>query len=157
MTQQISLHVNGTRHSLTADPRTPLLLVLRNELGLLAAKHACGLEQCGACKVLVNGQAVPSCRRPVAEFVDAEITTLEGLTADGPDREQLHPVQAAFLAEQAAQCGYCTAGFIVGAAALLAQNPSPSPDEIRQALAGHLCRCGSYARILRAVQRAAGN
>jgi aerobic-type carbon monoxide dehydrogenase small subunit (CoxS/CutS family) len=161
MPDPITLHVNGETHRLEVEPDTPLLFVLRNDLGLKAAKLACGLEQCGACLVLIDGHARPACRLPVAQVAGAtdgpaggprhEIITLEGLGA----AEQLHPVQAAFLEEQAAQCGYCTTGMIVAAAALLARTPNPTDGEIRAALAQNLCRCGSYSRILHAVRRAA--
>jgi nicotinate dehydrogenase subunit A len=127
-----------------------LIFILRNDLGLKAAKLACGLEQCGACLVLVDGEAQPSCRLPVSAVQGREIVTLEGLGT-----AQAHPVQAAFLAEQAAQCGYCTAGMIVAAAGLLAHTPHPTDMEIRSALARNLCRCGSYGRVLKAVRRAA--
>lgn len=151
MPETISLHVNGRTHRLQADPDTPLLYILRNDLGLKAAKLACGLEQCGACKVLVDGRALPSCRKPVSDFQDAEITTLEGLGS----LDDLHPMQRAFVAEQAAQCGYCTAGLIVAAVALLHQNPHPTDAQIREALARHLCRCGTYHRVFKAIRRAA--
>ncbi|HXF63110.1 MAG TPA: (2Fe-2S)-binding protein [Caldilineaceae bacterium] len=152
MSEPILLHVNGQTHSIQVAPETPLIFVLRNDLGLKAAKLACGLEQCGACLVLLDGQAAPSCRLPVAAVQGRAITTLEGLGVAG----RLHPLQEAFLAEQAAQCGYCTAGMIVAAAALLAQTPHPSDEQIRGALARNLCRCGAYSRILKAVRRAAG-
>ena len=151
MSESIELQVNGQTHHVQVDPETPLIFVLRNDLGLKAVKLACGLEQCGACLVLIDGQAAPSCRLPVASARGREITTLEGLSAGG----HLHPVQAAFLAEQAAQCGYCTAGMIMAAAALLAHTPHPNDAQIREALARNLCRCGSYNRILKAVRRAA--
>jgi nicotinate dehydrogenase subunit A len=125
--------------------------VLRNDLGLTAAKFGCGLEQCYACAVLVDGRAVPSCATPVGAFVGRPITTLEGIGTP----ERLHPLQQAFLEEQAAQCGYCVPGLIVGAKALLDRVPRPSEDEIRAALAPHLCRCGAHARIVKAVRRAA--
>ncbi len=142
--------VNGREHEVAATPETALLYVLRNELGLVAAKYGCGFGRCGACAVLIDGEAVFSCITPVGE-VASEVTTLEGLgTVD-----DLHPLQQAFLDEQAAQCGYCTAGMIVTAAALLARNPAPSDSEIREALAGTLCRCGSHPRIVKAVKRAA--
>lgn len=147
----LELTVNGQHHRLNVDRSAPLLMVLRNDLHLKSPKFGCGLEQCGACKVIIDGEAVPSCRLPVGDAQGRAITTLEALgTPDG-----LHPVQRAFLAEQAAQCGYCTAGMIMAAAALLEQNPRPTDDEIRTALAVHLCRCGTYHRILRAVHRAA--
>jgi nicotinate dehydrogenase subunit A len=145
------LRVNGADHHLDVDPGTPLLYVLRNDLGLTAAKFGCGLEQCLACAVLVDGQAVSSCATAAEAFVGREITTLEGIGT--PDR--LHPLQEAFLEEEAAQCGYCIPGMIVGAKALLDRTPEPSDDEIRAALAPHLCRCGSQPRILEAIRRAA--
>jgi nicotinate dehydrogenase subunit A len=147
----ISLHVNGERHSVEAAPDTPLLYVLRNELGLNAAKFGCGLEQCSACAVIADGTAVPSCVEPVASFQGKQITTLEGI--GGPGR--LHPVQQALVDEQAAQCGYCIPGVVVGAVALLERTPHPSEEEIREALSPHLCRCGSQPRILRALRRVA--
>jgi nicotinate dehydrogenase subunit A len=141
--------VNGREHEVAATPETPLLFVLRNELGLVAAKYGCGFGRCGACAVLVDGEAVLSCITPVGA-VAGPVTTLEGLgTAD-----DLHPLQRAFLDEQAAQCGYCTAGIVVTAAALLGRNPHPTDAEMREALAGTLCRCGSHPRILKAVRRA---
>ena len=148
---QIPLQVNGSRHRVECEPETPLLYVLRNDLGLFGSKFGCGLEQCGACHVIVDGESVPSCAAPVGSFVDREIRTIEGLgTAEAP-----HPVQRAFIAEQAAQCGYCIPGIVVSAAALLERNPDPTDLEIREALAGHLCRCGAHVRILTAVKRAA--
>ena len=152
MNQAITLTVNGQTHTLAVEPETPLIYILRNDLGLKSPKFGCGLEQCGACKVIIDGEAVPSCRLPVAQVQGRQVVTLEGLGT----LEALHPVQQAFLDEQAAQCGFCTAGMIVAAAALLDQNPQPDETDIRQALAVHLCRCGTYHRILRAIQRAAG-
>jgi len=144
-----------SRSPSTADPtryRPPLLYVLRNELNLNAAKFGCGLAQCGACTVHVDGEPVRSCVLPVGEVAGAEVMTLEGLgTAEEP-----HPIQQAFLEEQAAQCGYCIPGMMMSAAALLAQNSRPNDADIREALSGNLCRCGTHVRILRAVQRAAG-
>jgi nicotinate dehydrogenase subunit A len=128
-----------------------LLYVLRNDLGLTAAKFGCGLEQCGACKVIVDGEAVLSCRSPVESFAGRQITTLEGVGTPA----QLHPLQRAFIAEEAAQCGYCIPGIIIAAKVLLDRNPRPTDAEIREALAVHLCRCGTHARIIKAVQRAA--
>ena len=147
MTTPVDLKVNGQTYRLDVDPDAPLLQVLRNDLGLKAAKFGCGLEQCGACKVLVDGEAVPSCAIPVAAVAEAEITTLEDLDA--------HPLQRAFIAEQAAQCGYCTAGLIIAAKALLDRNPRPTRDDICCALDVHICRCGSHNRVIRAIQRAA--
>jgi nicotinate dehydrogenase subunit A len=151
MPERIALDVNGRLCHAHAEPGTPLLWVLRNDLGLTAAKFGCGLEQCGACKVIVDGEAVHSCREPVESFVGRRIITLEGIGTP----EQLHPLQRAFIDEQAAQCGYCIPGIIVAAKALLDRNPSPVDAEIRAALEDHLCRCGSHARIIKAVQRAA--
>jgi nicotinate dehydrogenase subunit A len=151
MEEDVTLFVNGREHRVRVEPGTPLLYVLRNDLGLPGAKFGCGLEQCGACKVLVDGEALPSCREPVASFRGRRITTIEGLGTP----ERLHPVQQAFVDEEAAQCGFCIPGMVVGAAALLEQNPDPSDAEIREALAKHLCRCGTYTRVLKAVRRAA--
>ena len=145
------LEVNGSPHEIAADPETPLLYVLRNDLGLTAAKYGCGLEQCGACTVLIDGEALPSCATPVGSLAGRAITTLEGLGTP----ECLHPLQAAFVAERAAQCGYCIPGMIVAAKALLDRVPAPTDGEIREALAGNLCRCGTHPRILAAVRRAA--
>jgi nicotinate dehydrogenase subunit A len=148
----LEITVNGRTHAVQADPETPLLYVLRNELKLNAAKFGCGLAQCGACTVHVDGEPVRSCVLPVSEVAGAEVTTLEGLgTVEAP-----HPIQQAFLEEQAAQCGYCIPGMMMSAAALLAQNSQPNDADIREALSGNLCRCGTHVRILRAVQRAAG-
>ena len=149
----IELNVNGATHEVEVDASTPLLYVLRNDLNLNGPRFGCGLAQCGACTVLVDGNPVRSCVTPVAAAAAAEITTLEGLG----DRDDPHPVQAAFIAEQAAQCGYCSNGMIMTAASLLERNADPSDPEIRQALAGNLCRCGTHGRILKAVRRAARN
>jgi len=147
----ISLKVNGATCSVPAEPDTPLLYVLRNDLELNGAKFGCGLAQCGACTVLVDGKAVRSCVTPIESLANAEITTLEGLgTIDKP-----HPLQHAFIEEQAAQCGYCINGMIMTAKALLDRNPRPSETDVRQALAENLCRCGTHNRIVRAVLRAA--
>ncbi len=135
------------------DASTPLLYVLRNDLNLNGPRFGCGLAQCGACTVLVNGIPVRSCITPVSAIAAAEVTTLEGLG----ERDDPHPVQRAFIAEQAAQCGYCSNGMIMAAASLLERNSDPSDIEIRQALAGNLCRCGTHTRILKAVRRAARN
>ena len=147
----INIKVNGAMHSVPAEPDTPLLYVLRNDLGLNAAKFGCGLAQCGACTVLVDGKPVRSCVTPIDTLGQSEITTLEGLgTIERP-----HPLQAAFVAEQAAQCGYCIAGMIMSAKALLDRNPQPGEADIRQGLVGNLCRCGVHNRIVRAVLKAA--
>ena len=133
------------------DPDVPLLYVLRNDLGLTGTHFGCGLDQCGACTVLVDGRAVRSCVTPARSANGREVTTIEGLGS--PDRPD--PLQAAFIAEQAAQCGFCTAGMVVTARALLASTPRPSEQQVRQALVGNLCRCGSHARVIRAVLRVA--
>jgi nicotinate dehydrogenase subunit A len=151
MTREIELDINGRRTVVVAEPGTPLLQVLRNDLGLTAAKQGCGLEQCHACAVLVDGRDTTTCATAVDAFVGRAIVTLEGLCPGGA----LHPVARAFLAEEAAQCGYCIPGMIIGAVALLGHNPSPSDEEIRAALDPHLCRCGSHWRIIKAVRRAA--
>jgi nicotinate dehydrogenase subunit A len=147
----INIKVNGAMHSVPAEPDTPLLYVLRNDLGLNAAKFGCGLAQCGACTVLADGKPVRSCATPIHTLGQSEIITLESLgTIEHP-----HPLQAAFMAEQAAQCGYCIAGMIMAAKALLDHNPQPSEADVREGLAGILCRCGTHNRIVRAVLRAA--
>ena len=147
----INIKVNGAMRSVPAEPDTPLLYVLRNDLGLNAAKFGCGLAQCGACTVLIDGKPVRSCATPIEALGQSEITTLESLgTIERP-----HPLQAAFMAEQAAQCGYCIPGMIMVAKALLDRNPQPSEADVRQELAGNLCRCGAHNRIVRAVLRAA--
>jgi len=134
------------------DPAQPLLYVLRNQLGQHGAKFGCGLSQCGACTVLVDGKATRSCVTPVRQVAGKSVTTLDGLgTPEKPDT-----VQAAFIAEQAAQCGYCTSGMIMATKAFLAQNPKPTVEQVKQGLAGNLCRCGTHTRIVRAVMRAAG-
>ena len=149
---KFSFRVNGRAVSVDSwDSAQPLLYVLRNSLGLHAVKFGCGLGQCGACTVLIDGRAVRSCSTPVNQIAGRSVTTLEGLgTPDRPDK-----VQAAFIAEQAAQCGYCTNGMIMGAKALLNRTPNPTPDQVKQGLGGNLCRCGTYTRILSAVLRAA--
>jgi nicotinate dehydrogenase subunit A len=148
----VTLQVNGAAITFeVTDPDTPLLYVLRNDLALTGTKFGCGLGQCGACTVHLDGQAVRSCSMPVSAVGSRQITTIEGLgSPETPD-----PVQAAFIAEQAAQCGYCTAGLVMTARALLRQNRRPSETEVKQALAGNLCRCGSHVRVVRAVMRAA--
>ena len=147
----IPLTINGQRHEIAAEPDTPLLYVLRGELGLNAAKYGCGLGQCGACTVLLDGRAVFSCLLPVAMLADRAVTTVEGLgTVEKPG-----PVQRAFIAEQAAQCGYCSAGMIMRAEALLRRAKHPTEDQIRQEMLPNLCRCGTHMRILAAVRRAA--
>jgi nicotinate dehydrogenase subunit A len=147
----VSLRVNGRVHTLTVEPDTPLLYVLRNDLKLNGPKFGCGRGQCGACTVILDGRAVRSCVTSVNDARDAEIVTLEGLGS----RDNPHPVQRAFIEEQAAQCGYCMNGMIMQAKAFLDQIAKPSEQEIKAALAGNLCRCGTHARIVRAVQRVA--
>lgn len=147
----VELKINGRSETVEADASTPLLYALRNDLELSGPRFGCGLAQCGACTVLADGTPIRSCSTPLSAVTDAEITTLEGLG----DRASPHPVQAAFIAEQAAQCGYCSNGMIMAAAALLDRNPNPTDQQIRQALNGNLCRCGTHTRILRAVRRAA--
>jgi nicotinate dehydrogenase subunit A len=147
----MKLEVNGQVHDIAAEPDTPLLYVLRDELGLNGARYGCGLGQCGACAVLVDGEAVFSCVTPVSALEGRKVTTLEGLgTAAKPGN-----VQRAFIEEQAAQCGFCIPGMIVRAEALLRAHPNPTESQIRTALQPHLCRCGTHMRILRAVRRAA--
>lgn len=153
MKESVTLQVNGEAHEFNIDPATPLLYVLRNQMELNGPKFGCGLQQCGACTVLLDGQAVPSCRLPVAGLQEREITTLEGLSKDG----KLHPVQAAIIAEQAAQCGYCLNGVIMSAVALLNQNPDPDREAINDGLQGVLCRCSTHGRFLRAIRTAAAN
>lgn len=147
-----SVNINGkVREMDSADPNQPLLYVLRG-IGLTATKFGCGLGQCGACTVLVDGSAARSCQIPIGSIQGKSVTTLEGLgSADAP-----HPVQAAFIKEQVPQCGYCTSGMIMSATALLAEKPKPTEAEIRSALDGNLCRCGTHVRVVRAVLDAAG-
>ena len=147
----VKLNVNGQDHEVDAEPRTPLLYVLRDDLKLNAAKFGCGLGQCRACTVLVNGEPVFSCVTPIALLAERQITTLEGLGT----LEKPAPIQSAFIEEQAAQCGYCTPGMMMRAQALLQKNPRATDAEIRAWLEPNLCRCGTHMRILRAVRRAA--
>lgn len=151
--QPLRININGQTLKITATPDTPLLYILRNDLGLNAAKYGCGLGRCGACTVHLDGAAVHACEIPVGEIAGRDVTTLEGLG----DAEHLHPLQQAFLGEQAAQCGYCIPGIVMTAAALLETNSHPTDTDIRTALEGKLCRCGSHVRILRAIQRVAGS
>ena len=147
----INLKVNGASRAVPAEPDTPLLYVLRNDFELNGAKYGCGLSQCGACTVLIDGQAVRSCVTPISALEKSEIMTIEGLgSIDKP-----HVLQQAFIEEQAAQCGYCTNGMIMSAKELLDRNPRPSEPDVRAALASNLCRCGTHNRIIRAVLRAA--
>jgi nicotinate dehydrogenase subunit A len=151
MAELIELTVNGSKHRLPVPETTPLLYILRNDLQLNGAKFGCGLAQCGACTVLVDGEPVRSCSIEVGAVQGRAITTIEGLGSIAKP----HPVQAAFITEQAAQCGYCINGMVMSSAALLQRNRQPSDPEIRDALANNLCRCGTHARIHRAVARAA--
>jgi nicotinate dehydrogenase subunit A len=146
-----NLSVNGRLHAVAAAPDTPLLYVLRNDLGLKGARFGCGLGQCGACTVIVDGRPVQSCDVPVAAVQGQQITTIESLGTP----QQPHPLQRAFIAEQAGQCGYCLSGIIMAAKALLDRNPDPDEAAIRDALSRNLCRCGSHDRILCAISRAA--
>ena len=148
MTRGLHITVNGRRHRVRATPDTPLLYVLRNELGLTAPKFGCGLEQCGACTVHLDGEASRSCVIPVAAAAKTKVTTLEGLGKH-------HPVVEAFIAESAAQCGYCINGMVMQAAAFLKKNSHPTEAQIKRAMSRNLCRCGTHYRIVRAIQRAA--
>jgi isoquinoline 1-oxidoreductase alpha subunit len=147
---QITLTINGQEHTLDVSPETPLLWVLRDSLGLTGTKYSCGLGLCGTCTVHVDGEATQSCTVPVSQVTGRNITTIEGLSPDGS-----HPVQQAWLVEKVVQCGYCQPGQIMAAAALLARNPKPTNADIDLAMSGHLCRCGTYQRIRRAIHRAA--
>ena len=148
---QITLKVNGKSHTVDVDPTTPLLYVLRNDIGLQGPRFGCGLGQCGACTVIMKGEAVRSCVRPVSASQGVEITTLEGLSRDGV----LHPLQQAWIDEQVPQCGFCQNGQILTAKVLLDRNPAPTDAQIRQAMAGTLCRCMTYYRVHAAIKRAA--
>jgi len=151
MPQDFQLKVNGATRRANVEPDTPLLYILRNDLELSGPRFGCGLSQCGACTVLIDGKAVRSCVTPVVSVGAKSVTTLEGLgTSDKP-----HPLQKAFIEEQAAQCGYCANGMIMAAKALLDRTPKPTEAQIRKALAANLCRCGTHNRIVRAIQRAA--
>ena len=146
----IPLRVNGKRYEMEVSPDTPLLWVIRENLGLTGTKYGCGISQCGACTVHVNGEAIRSCVTPVSTVAEKEITTIEGLSTD-----HSHPVQQAWIADDVPQCGYCHSGQIMAAAALLAKNPRPSDADIDRAMTGNLCRCGTYQRIRRAIHLAA--
>lgn len=152
MEKNLTLQVNGQAVQLNAEPQTPLLYILRNDLALNGPKYGCGLGECGACTVIVDGRATRSCVFPVGGAVGRSVTTLEGLGC----RERPHPVQQAFISEQAAQCGYCLNGMIMTIKALLDRNPHPSDDELRNELSANLCRCGTHVEIMRAALRAAG-
>jgi isoquinoline 1-oxidoreductase alpha subunit len=146
----ITLRVNGSEHKVNVPPETPLLWVLRDTLQMTGTKFGCGAGLCGACTVHVGGAAVRSCSTPVSQSVGKDITTIEGLSANGS-----HPLQQAWIAEQVPQCGYCQTGQIMAAAALLVKTPQPSDDQITQAMSGNICRCGTYDRIRKAIHRAA--
>ena len=147
----ITLNVNGKAHSVDVEPSTPLLYILRNDLDLHGPRFGCGLGQCGACTVIIKGEAVRSCVTPVSSVRGAEITTLEGLSSNGV----LHPIQQAWIDEQVPQCGYCQNGQMMTAKVLLDKNPNPTDAEIRQGMAGTLCRCMTYYRIQAAIKRVA--
>jgi len=151
MADTVKLKVNGVEREVRAEPATPLLYILRNDLGLKGTRFGCGEGHCGACTVLVDGKPMQSCDTPLWSAAGHEVTTVEGLSRGGA----LHPVQQAFISEQAAQCGYCINGIMVSAVALLERNPDPSETEIAAALDRNLCRCGTHVRILRAIARAA--
>ena len=151
MAQNHTLRVNGASRTVNVEPDTPLLYILRNDLELNGPRFGCGLSQCGACTVLLDGKATRSCVTPVSAIGNKAVTTLEGLGT----RDRLHPLQKAFIEEQAAQCGYCTNGMIMTAKALLDKTPKPTEAQIKKALAANLCRCGTHNRVVRAVQRAA--
>ena len=150
MTKAIEFNVNGARRAVTAQASTPLIYILRNDLKLKGTRFGCGQGVCGCCTVLLDGRAIQSCNTPVSAAEGRDVTTIEGLASG----VALHPLQQAFIEEQAGQCGYCLTGIIMGAAALLNRNPSPTDAQIRSELDIHLCRCGTYDRILRAVRRA---
>lgn len=154
MTQSIELNVNGARTVVTADPDTPLIYVLRNDLKLKGTRFGCGAGVCGCCTVLLDGRSIQSCNTPLSAADGRQVTTIEGLGERPDGKAAPHPLQQAFVDEQAGQCGYCLTGIVMGAAALLAHNPSPTEAEIRSGLDIHLCRCGAYDRILRAIRRA---
>jgi nicotinate dehydrogenase subunit A len=151
MTQDITLTVNGAAVNVTVQETTPLLDVLRNELDLKGSRYGCGLEQCGSCMVLLDGEPIFACSREIGSVAGRSVTTIEGIG----DIDRPHPLQQAFLDEQAGQCGYCLSGILISAKALLDRNPSPSRADIVAALDKHLCRCGAHPRILRAVEKAA--
>ena len=146
----ITLTVNGRRHELDVEPDAPLLWVIRDELGLTGTKFGCGIAQCGACTVHINGEPARSCSTPLADVAGKQVTTIEGLSPNGT-----HALQKAWVAEQVPQCGYCQSGQIMTAAALLKKNKAPTREQIREQMNGNICRCGTYNRIVRAIERAA--
>lgn len=147
----LTLNVNGTSHQIDVDPNTPLLWVIREQLELVGTKFGCGMAQCGACTVQLNGAAIRACVTPVRAADGQKITTIEGLASDGG----LHPLQQAWIDEQVPQCGYCQSGQLMAAAALLANNPNPDDNAIDAAMSGNVCRCGTYTRIRKGIKRAA--
>ena len=149
---EFNVTINGEKHRLEVDPNTPLLWVLRDHLNLPGTKYGCGVAQCGACTVHLNGNAVRSCQLPISSVADNEITTIEGLSKNGD-----HPVQKAWLEHDVPQCGYCQSGQIMSAAALLKNNPRPSDEEIENGMNGNICRCGTYTRIKAAIKSASGS
>lgn len=149
---EFSLNINGENHTINVDPSTPLLWVLRDHLNMVGTKYGCGIAQCGACTVHFNGTAVRSCQLPISAAVDNKITTIEGLSEHGD-----HPVQKAWLEHDVPQCGYCQAGQIMTASALLKQNPNPSDRDIDNAMSGNICRCGTYTRIKAAIKTASNS
>jgi aerobic-type carbon monoxide dehydrogenase small subunit (CoxS/CutS family) len=149
---QYSLYVNGVQKTVDVDPSTPMLWVLRDHLDLVGTKFGCGIAQCGACTIHLNGTAVRSCQLPISAVGNGEVVTIEGISENGD-----HPVQLAWIKEDVPQCGYCQAGQIMSATALLKQTPNPTDEEIEAAMAGNLCRCGTYIRIKKAVKEAASN
>lgn len=151
MRQAIQFVLNGKPTEIDVDPTRPLLWVLRTDLGLTGTKYGCGERECGACTVLLDGRPSYSCRTPVRAVQGREVTTIEGLAKDG----KLHPVQQAFADHDALQCGFCTPGLVMGAVGFLARNPDPTPEEIKEGLDGHLCRCGTHVRVIQAVLAAA--
>ncbi len=148
----ITLNINGETHEVDVDPATPLLWVIREQIGLAGTKYGCGIAQCGACTVHLNGAAIRSCVTPVQAADKQQVTTIEGI---GGDDGTLHPVQQAWIDEQIPQCGYCQSGQIMSATALLTENPSPSGEDIDRAMSGNVCRCGTYGRIRKGIERAA--
>ena len=148
----IDLNVNGKKHSIDVDPKTPVLWVLRDHLQLVGTKYGCAMAQCGVCTIHVDGNAVRSCTLPVSQVANRKIVTIEGLSAEGD-----HPVQKAWLEHDVAQCGYCQAGQIMSASALLAKTPNPTDEQIESAMQGNICRCGTYLRIKAAIRTASGS
>jgi nicotinate dehydrogenase subunit A len=147
--EPLTLIVNGSQHTVSSEPETPLIYPLRNELKLFGTRAGCGLGQCGVCTVLIDGVPIKACLTPIGEAAGRHITTVEGLATEGT----LHALQQSFVAEQAAQCGYCLSGILISSVALLSKNPTPTRAEIEEQLAGNLCRCGTHARIVRAIER----